>query len=164
MALSDQQQQELYDEIMRQRMSRSPLRSLGQGTIGRMSDLMLNTDGSTHVLIVRSLAAIGHPDMLALLHEIAEADPVQYPDRQDDKKLARAILNDLVTTPVYVKPTAPAPVAKVVEPEVLPAVREPAPVSNNTPEELLNVLGRLKVFDSAYRQKFDELTKGTEEK
>ena len=44
-----------------QRPSRSPLRALGEGTVGNVLDLMRNTDGSTHLDAVKDLAEIGHP-------------------------------------------------------------------------------------------------------
>lgn len=92
MALSDQQQREIYDTVCGQRPSNSPFRSLGQGNIGNMRDVIGNIDGSVHVQIVEFLASLGHPDFLGLLREIAAADPVRYPDRQSDRLLAQAVL------------------------------------------------------------------------
>lgn len=172
--------------------SRAALRPLGQGDIGNLDDFLLWTNGSVWDALQMLLAQLRYPppSTMALLHQIAEADPVKYPDRQEDKKLARAILADLADhskppadTPVAEQsspsptpiplpalPPPPPPVLAVVEPqsepvEVLPAVPdryvEPA---GNTPQDLINTVNRLKVFDTDYRQAFDNLTKGSEEK
>ena len=70
-ALTPDEQRALYNAIMGQRPSRSPLRHLGEGTVGNAMDLVCNTDGSMHVDIVQTLAQLGHPPSLTLLHEIA---------------------------------------------------------------------------------------------
>ena len=44
-ALSPDEQRALYNAIMGQRPSRSPLRHLGEGTVGNAMDLICNTDG-----------------------------------------------------------------------------------------------------------------------
>ena len=120
MALSDREQRALYNEIMGPRPSRSPLRHLGERTIGDAIDALLNTDGSVHVLVVKMLAQLGHPEVLALLREVAAADPAQFPDRQQDRLLAQAILADVTSTPVADK------VLGVRNNEPVPAVVAPA--------------------------------------
>ena len=99
MALTDAEQRELLDLARQQsgyrRVSRSPLRRLGEGETETISGFEWNTDGSVHVLLVELLASLGHPPTLQLLNDIANADPGQYPDRQDDRKVAQAILNKL---------------------------------------------------------------------
>lgn len=97
MALSDSEQRELLDLVRQQsgvmRVSRSPLRHLGEGPTQTITGFEWSTDGSVHVLLVETLASLGHPPTLALLREVAGADPVKYPDRQEDRKMAQAILN-----------------------------------------------------------------------
>lgn len=99
MALTDAEQRELLDLARQQsgyrRVSRSPLRRLGEAETETISGFEWNTDGSVHVLLVELLASLGHPPTLQLLSDIANADPATYPDRQEDRKVAQAILNKL---------------------------------------------------------------------
>lgn len=78
--------------------SRSPLRHLGEGPVDTWLGMDLNSDANIHVLLVKSLAEIGDPGSLRLLAEIANADPVKFPDRQKDATLARLILADIEAT------------------------------------------------------------------
>ncbi|AXQ63206.1 endolysin [Mycobacterium phage Collard] len=96
--------------------SRSPLRRLGEGPIDTIAGIDLNDDANDHVMLVKELAEIGDPGALALLHEVAGADPELYPDRQEDRKLAQRILDNL-----------PQPATKPAEPAA-----DPAPVRNVT--------------------------------
>lgn len=75
--------------------SRSPLRHLGEGPIDTVAGIGLNEDGNVHVMAVIECARVGDYRSLALLAEVAGADPVKYPDRQQDALLARRILADL---------------------------------------------------------------------
>ena len=99
MALSDSEQRELLDLARQQsgvmRVSRSPLRHLGEGPTQTVTGFEWSMDGSVHLLVVETLAALGHPPTLALLNEIANADPVKHPDRQEDRLIAQAMLNKL---------------------------------------------------------------------
>lgn len=92
-ALTPEEQRALYNEIMGQRVSRSPLRHVGEGTIGNIETLEWNMDSSIHVLVTWVLAAyLKAPESLALLHEVAmNTDP----NRQWDAKLAQAMLNKI---------------------------------------------------------------------
>jgi hypothetical protein len=74
--------------------SRSPLRDLDEGNVGDAPDQIWDMDGSIHVLVVDALVKHGSPSQLALLNRVANADPVRYPDRQQDRLLAQAILAD----------------------------------------------------------------------
>jgi len=99
MALTDAEQRELLD-LARQlagyrRVSRSPLRHVGEGPTETVAGFELNVDGSVHTLLIQSLARLGDPDALALLREVAGLDPNRYPDRAHDRLLAQAILNDV---------------------------------------------------------------------
>jgi len=147
MALSDQQQQDLFHAIMNQRPSRSPLRHLGETNVGDTPDQVWDIDSSVHILVVSLLARLGSPKDLALLREVATADPTRYPDRQEDKLLAQAILADITSTP---EPAPPAPVYPVPAPVVyqpplpLPAIPER---NGSTPEHTTGeLIGQ--VFDA----------------
>lgn len=111
----------VYHELVDLRQSRSPLRHLGEGKIDTWSGFGLNTDGSQHVEVCKLLASLGHPPTLALLQEVANADPNIYPDRQDDRLIAQAILADVTATP------APARVAELAQPQVVYVDRPAAP-------------------------------------
>ena len=78
--------------------SRSPLRHLGEKEIDTIAGIGLNEDGNVHVLSVIQLARVGDYKAIALLREIATADPAKYPDRQADAQLAQRILADLETS------------------------------------------------------------------
>jgi len=160
-----------YQAYMGDLPSLSPLRKLGEGKVGPLHKFIRYMDANTHVPIMKLLAGLGHPDTLRDLEALASADLSKYPDRADGKELANNILADLATDTGAVVLQAAQELripAAAVAPEVLPAVsvavREPVPAQGNTPEDLLDTLGRLKVFDTSYRQKFTELTDGTEEK
>jgi hypothetical protein len=129
MALSDQQQRELYDAVCGQRPSKSPLRPLAAGgnNIGNLRDVVGYIDGSAHWAAVKAAAELGHPTYLALLRDVAGADPNQYPDRQDDAKLAQAILADIEakTQVVGESYSAPATPQIVYVDRPAPAVAQP---------------------------------------
>lgn len=95
-ALSDAEQREVLDLLRilaKVRFpSRSPLRHLGEGPVDTVAGIDMATDGNVHVLVVKSLAEAGVQSQIDLLNEIANADPARYPERQEDAKLARAIL------------------------------------------------------------------------
>lgn len=132
-ALSDSEQRELLDLARQQsgvqRISRSPLRHLGEGPTQTISGFEWSTDGSVHLLVVEALAALGHPPTLQLLNEVASADPGRYPDRQDDRKIAQAMLNRLA---MGVGPQS-APVVVQQIPAAPPPDPTPAPVAQIAP-------------------------------
>lgn len=117
-ALTPDEQRALFNEIMSRHPSRSPLRRLGEGDIGDPMDTEYAIDGNVHILVVELLARLGSPSQIALLEEVANADPVRYPDRQEDAQLAATILDriysgdqTLVTRPQVQLPPTPAPVS-----------------------------------------------------
>lgn len=143
MALTDAEQQELLNLARQQsgvmRVSRSPLRHLGENETQTVTGFEWSTDGSVHLLVVECLASLGHPPTLALLNEIASADPVKFPDRQDDAKIAQAMLNRLqmggMNTVVAQPVSAPAPV------EVTPSAPIPG---GNLPSEMASLQGQIR--------------------
>ena len=136
MALSDAEQREMLDLLRQQagyrRVSRSPLRHVGEGATETISGFAWNTDGSVHVLLIKLLAELGDPDALNLLREVARLDPARHPDRAHARHLAQAIHNSLdgVTPPQSAAPTGVTP-GMVAEPVPLAApvaaVPPPAP-------------------------------------
>jgi predicted chitinase len=149
--------------------SLSPLKKPGEGRIANIHLFLRWMDSNVHVLVETLLASLGDPACVARLREVAEAD---VPGRN----LARAILSESQSTASVTPPAAPAPTpisaptpSRPAEPdvEVLPAIRPPstpAPTTSaNTPEALLEELERLDRFNRDYREKFDQLTKGSEE-
>ena len=129
MALTDAEQREMLD-LMRQqsgyrRVSRSPLRHVGEGPTETATGFELNVDGSVHVLLVNLLARLGDPDALALLGEVANLNPSQHPDRTHDRQLAKAILADIAgqATAESAPPSGQTP-GVIPSPIVIP----PAPV------------------------------------
>lgn len=125
--LSALEQRNLYDALMTQRPSRSPLRHLNEGTVGDAPDQVWDIDGNVHLLVVKALAMLGDPESLALLQEVAAADPALYPDRQKDRLLAQAILHDSMSASA---PQAPAPAAP---PAPFAPVDSPPPVAPSLP-------------------------------
>lgn len=134
----------IYQELTKKFPSRSPLRHLGEGPIDTMAGFLLNADGSEHVEIVRLLAGYGHPPTLALLREVAGADPVAYPDRQADAELAQAILAEVYdkTQGQVATPANPQPVALVAAPvqpvqTYYPAMSMTAPAEPQTKGQVI---------------------------
>ena len=82
MALTDKQQQELYDKIMAYPGSRDiggrwPSRSIYRATNDGVDDtvgMLLNVDGSVHELTVENRALMGYPDAIALVRATAEGE------------------------------------------------------------------------------------------
>lgn len=89
----------IYRELTQRHPSRSPFRHVGEGPIDTWAGIDLNNDAHGHVSRVIEQAKLGHPGTLALLREVAEADPQKYPDRQDDALLAQAVLASLDDQP-----------------------------------------------------------------
>lgn len=154
MALVPQDQWDnLYRAVMANRDSRSPLRHLGEHGVGDTPDQIWDIDGSVHVLVVEMLARHGSPADLALLREVASANPNQYPERQRDAQLAQAILADLEQTPPAPSPQ-PAPAAPPVyqPPPQLPAVITNGHVDEPTTGQLIgnayDALEKLRLADA----------------
>lgn len=137
MALTDAEQHEVLDLLRQEskykRDSRSPLRHLGEHNVDTILGLQWNTDANVHILVVEALAMLGHPPTLQLLADIAGADPQQWPDRQEDRKLAQAILNKIQM------PTATTTtVVQQVNPVVPQQVSAAAPGPANLPTQTLD--------------------------
>jgi hypothetical protein len=113
MALSDAEQREVLDllrwvaapnvgELRKKFRSRSPLRRLGETEVDTITGFGLNVDSSEHIEIMELLGSKGHKPTLAQLWDVANADPVQYPDRQGDREIAQLILADVTSAPAAV--------------------------------------------------------------
>lgn len=140
----------LFNAVMAQRPSRSPLRHLNEGTVGDAPDQVWDIDGSVHLLVVEMLARHGSPNDLALLREVAAADPAQHPDRQRDRLIAQAILADIENppTPALVQqatttPAAPPPLPAVYTPPAWAAAPVPAANGSAPPKTTGEVIGDL---------------------
>jgi len=114
-ALTDAQQQELYDKVTGMWASRSAFRHVGEGVIDDTVGIELNEDGNVHVIETIVLAWVGWPGSLALLSEVANADLVKFPERKNDAALAKLVLKKL-GDPVAAPVAAPVVAAPVVDP------------------------------------------------
>lgn len=159
-ALTPDEQRNLYNAVMTQRKSRSPLRRLGEGTVGDAPDQTWDIDGNVHVLLVYLLAKLGHPSQLALLRSVANADPDKYPDRQEDRQLAQAILADVQATTHSVPVSKPNTQLTVIEPEVIheATVVDSQPVNMAAANNVLGALSFLGQFHAEYNKLFSQLT------
>ena len=91
-------------ELRKKFPSRSPLRHLGEGLVDTAAGIDLNDDANDHVVLVKELAEVGDAGALSLLAEIADADPVRFPDRQQDRVLAQLIIAHIeATNPVVLQ-------------------------------------------------------------
>jgi hypothetical protein len=128
----------VYRELTQQHPSRSPLRRLDDKYRDTWAGFSLNTDGHGHLERVELLASLGHPESLDLLREVAGADPVKHPDRQDDALVAQAILAKIYSQPApATEPVGPsAPAAAQFVPEVINNYA-PAPQSGGTTGQLI---------------------------
>lgn len=136
-ALSDAEQREMLDLLRQQsgyrRVSRSPLRHVGEGPTETATGFELNVDGSVHTILIYLLARhLGDPDAIALLREVASLNTAQFPDRVHDKQLAQAILNDIAgqATAESAPPTGQTPgvVPTPISVPPTPVVVPPAPI------------------------------------
>jgi hypothetical protein len=106
-----------------------------------MAGMILNTDGSVHVEVVKLLAGYGHPPTLALLREVAGAKgDARYPDRQDDADMAAAILADVTKAPVSFAPVDTTPTVVPRQPQVVVYRDAPSTSGNSSTGQLLGQL------------------------
>jgi hypothetical protein len=97
------------------RVSKSPFRHLGEGPVNTCAGFAWTGDGLTHAQFIKQMAEEGHTPSIALLMEVASAlgNP-DYPDRQDDAKLAQLLLAGVSKTK---KATATKDIAAWLEAE-----------------------------------------------
>lgn len=122
--LSAAEQRALFNEIMGDGPSNSPLRKPGEGNIGRPLQVLRYMDGNVHVLLEKLLVALGDPEETQNLHNIVNMDPnlPEYPHRQKDRVLALSIIEDSK------KPDAPAvAVQRTIAYEPAPQTFAPVP-------------------------------------
>jgi hypothetical protein len=131
MALTDEQQQRIYDRLCGPQRSRSPLHRPGEGEIGDIEDLEANTDGSVHILVQFLLGVIlRSPRTLEELRAVAASPD---PNQAGGREIAQAMLNlcDILDRQGGIGPNvvvAQAPSANPGVPQPVPAP-QPAPVA-----------------------------------
>lgn len=158
-SLSPDEQRAMFNAIMGGRPSRSPLRHLGEGNIGNAEDVDFAIDGNVHIIVMYLLAKLGEPNTLAMLQDLAAADPGRYPDRQNDALLAQAILADIQSQPAVAPSNsnvAGAPAVVQYDTPVVPV--NPAPIAPIAPDhpavgQLANIHSQLDSV-SDYLNKF----------
>jgi len=180
MALTADQQQQIYDEIVGGRASRSPLRHVGEGTIGDVEDLVLNSDGSIHVLVTYLCGVIlGDPDAIALLREVANLSTSRYPDRLHDARLAQSMLNlidknmtattapptgdtpGMISVPVSTPPQAiPTPIPAIIPPQPALPPATPTVPARTVEGGLIGIITDLTQQLRAVSQQVAEITEG----
>jgi predicted chitinase len=105
--------------------SRSPFRHINEGPVDTVAGMTLNTDASSHIMLVIRLAELGDVGALDLLNEIATNTD---PERQGDAKLAQRVQTALrasqtVDQTVYDPRPAAAPPAPAAPPPAPKPVR-----------------------------------------
>jgi hypothetical protein len=105
--------------------SRSPFRHINEGPVDTVAGMTLNTDASSHIMLVIRLAELGDTGALDLLNEIATNTD---PDRSGDAKLAQRVQTALrasqtVDQTVYDPRPAAAPPAPAAPPPAPKPVR-----------------------------------------
>ena len=88
-AQAEQQIAELYAALLTPVESQSPFRALGEGPVWTPAQMITNDDGFAHPQWLFFSAGHGNTIDLACIEAIAAADVTQYPDREDDIKLAQ---------------------------------------------------------------------------
>ena len=130
MALTDQQQNDVYNAICGHDTSQSPFRQLGEGAIWEPAQMWRNDDGMTHPQYVTWAASLGDPVSLAVLNAIANGDVTQYPDRIEDIRLAQQVLARIGSpTPAPTPGPSPSPTPA---PGPLTPTPAPTPTGNIT--------------------------------
>jgi predicted chitinase len=105
--------------------SRSPFRHINEGPVDTVAGMTLNTDASSHIMLVIRLAELGDVGALDLLNEVATTTD---PERAGDAKLAQRVLTALrasqtVDQTVYDPRPAAAPPAPAAPPPAPKPVR-----------------------------------------
>jgi predicted chitinase len=106
--------------------SRSPFRHINEGPVDTVAGMTLNTDASSHIMLVIRLAELGDTGALDLLNEIATCTD---PERAGDAKLAQRVLTALRAsqtvdqTPYDSRPAAAPPPAPAAPPPAPQPVR-----------------------------------------
>lgn len=173
MALTDDQQTQLFNAICAPVASQSPFRALGEGTIWEPSSFWGNDDSFIHPQYVEWAATLGDPISLAVLNEIATADVTVYPDRIEDIRLAQDVLARVtaaaggVVTPTPTPTPAPAPTPTPV-PGPVPPTPAPAPGVTITAAQLiqwakdaLSILGAIGTWATAAHGVLGQYLPGT---
>lgn len=125
MALTDAQQQQIFDALCNPVQSQSPFRAVGEGPKFTVPQLSTNDDGFDHPMYVKWAAELGQQWALQVLGATATIDTSANPDRLADVELATAVLKSLTNVPA----PSPAPTPAPVTPTPAPVVPTPVPVT-----------------------------------
>jgi hypothetical protein len=120
---------ELHGALFNSIPSQSPFRHLGEGAVLQQHQMPINDDGFEHPQFVEWAASRGDARELALLIEVANGDPNQYPDRAQDIALAKVVLARVMSSDASLPVTQPIPTppAPAVEPAHIPGVNKIGP-------------------------------------
>jgi hypothetical protein len=83
---------DLHNALCVEGQSLSPFRTLGEQSRWSAAQLVRNMDGFDHPKDVEWKAERGSQSDLALLQTLSAGNPLQYPDRANDIKLAQTVL------------------------------------------------------------------------
>jgi len=118
----------LYRTLMDPVPSTSALREPGEGPVGSPIQLLRNTDGMTHIMLVELLARLGSQSELGRLQRVAAT---LDPTRADDAALAATILDRIYSgDPVMVTTPAVSVTPVSVTPTVTPTTTQGALLGN----------------------------------
>ncbi len=161
MALTDAQQQQLFNAVCGPVASQSPFRALGEGAVWQEAQIVLNDDSFEHPQYVEWAALRGDPISLAVLTTLAAADVTVYPDRIEDIRLAQQTLARVQAAlsgpvpPVPAPTPAPTPAPPAPAPTPIPPAPAPTPITISTAQllqwgkEALTILGAVGTWATA---------------
>ncbi len=172
MALTDQQQNDLYNAICGKVTSQASFRQLGEGANWEPAQFWLNDDGMTYDQYVYWAASLGDQVNLAILTEIAAGDVTKYPDRIEDIRLAQQALDRIgaggTVTPAPEPVPVPVPAPVSPTPNVVPATPvTPGTLNINTAQimgwvkDALTILGALGTWATAVHSALGQFLPGT---
>lgn len=113
---------EVHAALFNRVVSESRYRHLGEGPRWQLHEMIRHVNAFAHEEFVEREAREGDPEAIALVYEVANADPQQYPDRQQDAAAARRFLDSLTAaTPAPAPPPAGVAAPVNYEPETITA-------------------------------------------
>lgn len=158
MALTDQQQQDVWNALCGPVASSSAFAKPGEGAIWTMARMVQNDDGFIHPMYTAFAAYFGQPWAMAVLATTAAIDLTANPGEAENVALAQAILGFLGTGGPPAAPTPqppPTPPLPDVTPDPAPAPAPPGTININTTQLLqwgkdaLTILGTIGTWATA---------------